>query len=124
MATPIIIAADEVATVVLSDNDSSLAVKSGIRIDTLNTGYGVDATFGFGGSISVYGSIEGTWGVYDGSGIRASYDVYVHAGAAITSRAFIGSPPVGSRHPSDGTAAIGLAARQSANQRTRESGGP
>jgi len=87
MAEPLIITADRTETVVLSDNTSSVTLAENVTIQgptAAGDTFGIDATNGAGGLITVFGSIIGNGGIYDVSTARAAYDVTIQAQGSIT----------------------------------------
>jgi serralysin len=85
MATPVIINTNQEDTVVLTADVSSLTVDT-VTVIAPTDRHGIDATAGAGGSIAVYGTVEGHWGILDGASARASYRVTIYAGASVTAR--------------------------------------
>ncbi|WP_445501585.1 calcium-binding protein [Microvirga sp. G4-2] len=86
MATPLIINTNQQDTVTLTADVSSLMVNT-VAVVAPTGRHGIDATAGAGGSIAVYGNVEGDWGILDGATARASYRVTLYAGASLTARA-------------------------------------
>lgn len=86
MPSPVIVQQDQTDTVALTADASSLTINP-VTITAPTGHHGVDATAGSGGDIAVYGSVEGDWGIIDGSASRASYRITVHADASVTARA-------------------------------------
>lgn len=89
MPSPVIIEQDQTASVVLTADVSSLTINP-VTVTAPTGQNGVDATAGTGGDIAVYGSVEGDWGILDGSATRLSYRVTVYSGASVTARAVNG----------------------------------
>ncbi|EIM26084.1 calcium-binding protein [Microvirga lotononidis] len=85
MPSPVIIAQDQNSSVVLTADASSLTINP-VTVTAPVGWHGVDATAGTGGDIAVYGSVEGDWGIVDGSTARPSYRITVHSGASVTAR--------------------------------------
>jgi len=86
MPSPIIIQQDQTDSVVLTADASSLTIDR-VTVTAPPGQHGVDATAGAGGDIAIYGSVEGDWGILDGSVTRPSYRVTVYSGASVTARA-------------------------------------
>ncbi|HEV2563567.1 MAG TPA: calcium-binding protein, partial [Microvirga sp.] len=83
--SPIVITADQFTTLTLTADHSSVTVNPGIIIAGPHngTGFALDAAAGFGGTITVHGTLTASGGIYDPSTTRNSYNVTISSTGSI-----------------------------------------
>src|SRR5215207_1611315 len=83
MAIPRIINTQQSATVALTSNDLSLTVNAAINVSAADS-YGIDATAGVGGGITVWASVTGGFGICDLSTTHRPYEIVIHSSSVVT----------------------------------------
>ncbi|MCB8820295.1 calcium-binding protein [Microvirga rosea] len=84
MPSPLIISSDQASTIALTTDQSSVTVNPGISVSGPDSGFGIDATAGAGGTIFLYGSLSAGGGIYDPSTTRNSYNIVLYSQASIS----------------------------------------